>query len=180
MNYFEHPQYLPAEKCYLTLADAIFRFRNAFKNMTGISPSDETLSCLLAQSALETEFWKSCWNWNFGNIRINIDKIQSDEYFTMFVCNEVINNKIIWYKPGETESIFRAFKTPEEGIKQHFYFKIKDRYWKAWEEVLNGNPSNYAHELKIAGYYTAGEKIYTNGLVGCYQRILKEVKNGTK
>jgi hypothetical protein len=48
----------------------------------------------------------------------------------------------------------------------------KKNYQKAWQEVLNGNPEAYGHQLKLARYYTADEAAYTKGAVS----LCKEFK----
>jgi hypothetical protein len=60
-------------------------------------------------------------------------------------------------------------------MAHHLNFLMKrKRYAKAWQEVLNGDPAAYSHELKAGGYYTANEARYTNTLVNLFNEYVKK------
>lgn len=199
INYFEHPKYITDEIKILKEAEAAYALREAWKRIYKEYPSDNSLAVLWSKSCLETGRWKHIHRYNFGNIKRKID--DKINLFTMFECGEevslvtaqkmitedperisivrtYIENGIkkasIKIKPGHLWSQFTAHTTAEDGAE--FYIRFvsqKARYAKAWQKVILGDPVGYAHELKVAGYYTADEKQYTNGVLRLFNEFLK-------
>ncbi len=65
-----------------------------------------------------------------------------------------------------------------EGAEDYITFLSKrTRYAKAWTALLEGNAEKYSHELKIAGYYTADETLYTKGVVALTNEFHKKFGN---
>jgi hypothetical protein len=40
-----------------------------------------------------------------------------------------------------------------------------NRYQRAWDAVIDGDPRVFARELKLAGYYSDHEDVYTRSMV---------------
>jgi len=167
MSFYDHPQYIPDELNAASEEEIFHALRVGTEDVCGKQLSFESLAVLLAHSALETGRWKvGLHRWNFGNVKAYPDKLEKDQYFTMFRCGEILNGKQQYFDPPHPQCCFRAFKTREDGIRYHLDFLMnRKRYSKAWQEVLKGNPSAYSHELRVGGYYTANEKLYTATLV---------------
>lgn len=157
-------KFLPDQVTKLSEVDAVKALKEAFKNIYKSYPSNNTLAILYAQTALETgRFAKGfhCYNW--GNIKSRPD---DGFYWTMFRCSEVINGVNTFFDPPHDQCKFKAYKTAIEGAEDYINFLSKrKRYVAAWAALLEGNPEKYSHELKIAGYYTANEALYTKGVI---------------
>jgi len=198
MDWFKHTQYIPNEMKRLQEAEAAYALREAWHRVYGSYPSDESLAVLWAKSALETGRWRFIHCYNFGNIKHSPD---DKCLFTMFECSEEVTMLTakrlmaedpervyviktysspsgvecasIKIKPGHLWSQFRAFKTPEDGAEDYIRFiSQRPRLKKAWEKVMQGDPAGYAHELKLAGYYTADEGSYRLGVMKLFKEFL--------
>lgn len=175
---YDHPRYIPDKLCYLKTNEAVEAFRVGYKKYMNNIPSRETLAILVAQSALETGWWRAGLHcWNFGNTRCNPNKLRDDEYFTMFKAGEIINGKEVFFYPPHPGSVFQAFKTAEDGVAHHLKFlTMKDNYTKAWGEAYRGNPEQYIIELKRGGYFTASLDRYMKTFLSVYGRVLDQVE----
>jgi hypothetical protein len=200
VNWFEHPKYVPDTLKTLDAAEAAYALREAWKRIYGLYPSDKSLAVLWAKSCLETGRWKSIHNYNFGNIKRKIN--DNDNTFTMYECGEEISldqaQKLViedpglvtivktysWsnssrrasvkIKPGHQWSQFISYETVEDGAEFYIRFVSQNtRYKKAWQKVIEGDPEGYSHELKVSGYYTANEAVYTAGVVRLFNEFLK-------
>jgi len=165
----------------------------AWLNLFNNPPKKESILCLLAQSALETNRWKSIHCYNFGNIK---SRDGDGRDYTFFACNEIMPLKmaqdyvskspslakitsirndgkaIVWFYPEHPACRFRAFKTINEGAIDYLSF-LQTKYKKAWNAILDGDVCKFSHELKINGYYTADESSYTKGLKSLFDEFSK-------
>jgi hypothetical protein len=165
---YKDPLYIPCSTLSLTLPEAAVALRNGWKIFFGQYPEKKQLALLFAQSALETGRWKIMRNYNFGNI-----KKATGEKFTMFRCNEIIKGKLLWFDPPHIQTMFRAYDSADIGAKEYIKFlATRDRYIKAWHEVIVGDPVKYSYALADAGYYTANKELYTRGII----RLAEEFK----
>ena len=174
---YTDPQYIPDELTVLLEAEAVHALREAWHKIYGQYPSDNSLGVLFAKSALETGRYKLIHCYNFGNIKKKRKTATSQDdghFFTMFRCGEVLNGKHIMFEPPHIQTHFRAYKSTQEGAEDYIRFVSQnERYKKAWQKVLEGDPKGYAHELKIAKYYTASETIYTAGVIKLFEEFLR-------
>lgn len=175
----------------LTQAEAALALKEAWRRFYGYEPKTNSLSLLWAQSALETGRWKIIHCFNFGNIKKRhahpkYKFITDDGHdYCMFRCSEVLHGKEEWFDPPHPQTHFRAYHTAIDGALD--YLKLvanKERYKKAWSQVLKGDPVQYCAELKKAGYFTASLSLYTKGVVKLsdefrnnYNDILNDNKN---
>jgi hypothetical protein len=165
----------------------------AWQTLLNETPKKESICILMAQSALETGRWKAIHCFNFGNIKSS-DADGLD--YTFYACNELMpiamakqyaakspdTAKItairndgkawIWFYPDHPASRFRAFKTLDEGALDYLGFLFK-KYRSAWQSVVSGDPTQFSHQLKIHGYYTADEASYTKGVVNIFREFMK-------
>jgi hypothetical protein len=190
MSLFQDPLYVKPEKKTLTKSEAAIALRTAWKSISGSFPSNESLAILWAKTKQETgNFRLQFINFNFGNQKDKND----NKPFTMFKCGEEITLKqaqqlvlktpdlvkiVSTYKkkgedyasviilPGHPWSKFKSFTSVEEGAEEYIKFiAFKDRYKKAWQKCVEGDAVGFSHELSVAGYYTANEKKYTEGVL---------------
>jgi hypothetical protein len=177
MTLFNHKNYIPDQLKFLTTTEAIDAFKKGYTKFMGTEPKRETLALLVAQSALETGWWKAGLHcWNFGNTRCQPDKLEDEEYFTMFKCSEIIKGKEIFYYPPDPASVFQGFKTCEDGIRHHIKFlTFKDRYRAAWHQIIVGDPEQYVVELFKAGYFTANLELYKKTVISIYGKIISQI-----
>jgi hypothetical protein len=165
MDFYTSPQYIECKTTKLTESEAAIALREAWKIIYGSYPVSKQLALLWAQVILETGRFNSCRNYNFGNIKKTFAP-DDGHSFTMFKCNEVIKGKLIWFEPPHIQTVFRAYKSAQDGAEDYIKFvSKKPRYKEAWKAVLIGDPVLYCKELKKSGYFTADLNLYTKGVV---------------
>jgi hypothetical protein len=160
---------VPDELTPITLDEAIEAFAKAHVRCLGEPPSAGTLSCLVAQSALESGNWKHMHGYNFGNIKAAPDW---DGLYMMFRCNEVINGKVQWFDPPHPQTHFRAYATASEGAAEQIKFHLRDRYKGSWHHACLGDAHAFAMTLGEEGYYTADRIAYSKAVASIAGRIL--------
>lgn len=154
-----------------------FYLREGFKLLTSKYPSDQTLACLFAQTALETGRFKKIQNNNFGNIK---KLFINDDLFTMFATGENLFDKKLnrtvykWFEPPHIQTCFRHYDDPACGASDYLALLGKrKRYLNAWNQALAGNAEAFSRELFKAGYYTANVEVYTKAIVSISKEFLK-------
>lgn len=193
--------YVEPRKTPMTFAEAHHCMRWALKTHIGRDPSDEVLAWALAKTALETGKWSAIWNANWGNVKAG------DTYQGMFTCiflNECLlrRGKIetVWFAPegeltahpskggklikdplpvppGHPQTRMRAFANNYDGVDTYVSFVASGRYKGAWKELLAGNGIGYIHALKVAGYFTAPEDVYTKSVMAIQKEMLAKIRN---
>jgi flagellar protein FlgJ len=144
----------------------------------GSLPKRESIGVLYAQNALETGGTIAMWNNNIGNVKFQASKNpEADngiEYMMLSNVWEIINGKKVIFQPPHPATWFRSFPTLGDGVAHHLDFLRNHRYQKAWTAVEAGSPAQFAHLLKVAGYYTAPEADYTNAMNIYFKRFMKD------
>jgi hypothetical protein len=160
----------------------------AWIHVFGAAPKKESIWVLLAQVQLETGL-KACHCWNLGNVKSS-EKDGLDYCF--FACNEILKTtkaramataapdtakvtkdrndgtSIIWFYPKHPACRFRAFSTLLDGAIDYIGL-LNKRFSKSWPAVLAGDPAQFAHLLKVQGYYTADESVYVSSVKACFR-----------
>ena len=169
------PNLVPTLRTPLTSAQAIAGFHAACLRVVGML-ADEALAIIVSQSALETGRWKSLYCNNFGNEKATSS--WSGDYY-MIRCNEILSDgKLHWFDPPHPQTWFRAFPDAATGAESHVRFLSQNaRYSEAWHAALRGDPVAYAHALKVHGYYTASEALYTKAVVSLFNEFLPIVRS---
>lgn len=155
----------------------------AWAKKFGSEPEPESISLLLAHIGLETG-WKSCCNWNLGNVKAIVNGTVDWTFFTTWelvpvkVANAMqaarpdvvailpvnaVHAKVV-LKPDHPGCAFRSFDTVEDGIRVYLDTLFR-RFTKCWPAVLDGDPERFAALLKSQGYYTAPLVEYQRGMV---------------
>ena len=110
---------------------------------------------LLAQSDFETGGWKSCWNWNFGNVK----HVPGDgtDWFVMTASEGSGASKVM------VSSMFRSYPTMQEGAKAYLSIFHK-RFSAAWPYIISGDVVSFVQALKNERYFTGDLTDYTSGV----------------
>jgi hypothetical protein len=145
--------------------------RGLYSLFRAVDPSlpRDALLILVSQSQYETGGWKSCWNWNFGNV------------------THVKGDGRDWFWSGDKDGAgrpvrhqFVSFPTPEDGARAYLNF-LKKHYAFAWSFVLAGDPRGFVHALKSKKpypYFEGDETTYANAVAANFannQKIIQEV-----
>ncbi len=146
------------------------------------APSEHALDVLVAASAFETGRWKSCWNFNLGNVKA--ESTWTGEYTCLANVREVIQGVERWFSPeGETAgkggpvigqryslppghpaTRFRAYPDIESGC-EGWVEKLAKRYRESLELLLAGCSSDdFIASLKRQGYFTGELDAYQAGV----------------
>lgn len=184
MKYTEHPRELPAIKQTIDWTDVRDWYAGAYRGVFGQSIRLGPLACLLAQSALETgRFRVGCYNFNWGNIKSSQAYADKPGNYHHFIrLNEVLNGKTEWFDPTHPQTRMRGYLTGDAGAAEKIRFlgtasnpARGNRYQRAWDALESDDPAAFAHELKVAGYYTANEAQYTRGVVSLYREYREQL-----
>src|SRR5687768_13340188 len=97
---------VPAVRTPVTPQDVARALRAAWLRLFEAEPANQCLAVLLAQSALETGRWKSCYCHNLGNMKPG-SKWQGDVF--QIRLNEVIKGKVVWFDPPHPQTNMRAY-----------------------------------------------------------------------
>lgn len=173
--------------------EAALAMARAYQAQFGALPGARALAVLCAQSALETGHWRAChWN-NWGNAKAGADYSLVTFFGCSEILGRGALRREHWFHPPEpiewpsrdawvtrhptsepsvAQCRWRAYRTAAEGALRHLQLIGVDtngdgynRYGRAWDAALSGDPRGFAHELYAAGYYTASEGLYTSALV---------------
>ena len=168
-----------------SLRDAL---RENLTTLTGHAPSEHALTTLVAMSALETGHWKSCWNYNLGNVKAG--ETWQGLYTCLSKVREVKDGKDHWYNPdGETDgkggpvigyrytvppghpaTRFRAYSSLAEG-SVGWCEKLVKGYRRPLELLLAGaDTDTFAVQLKNLRYFTADLANYQALLRALYRQ----------
>ena len=140
-------------------------------------PKKETIAVLYAQNALETGGTVSMWNNNIGNVKYVPSSNPANDAGDYMMLNnvwEIVNGQKIIYQPPSQATWFRSYPTLAAGIAQHYDFLKNHRYAQAWTAVVAGDPAQFAHLLKVAGYYTAPEADYVRNMNAYFNKFMRD------
>jgi hypothetical protein len=134
-----------------------------------ISRKTRVCCVLLAHWAFETGQGHAIHCYNIGNIKSQPNSTTHN--WTFFACNEVINQKVVWFYPPALGCCFRAYENLHEGIADYINV-LKSNFKKAWDWVLSANVRFFIKELKAAHYFTADVTTYSAGVISLYDQFL--------
>jgi hypothetical protein len=135
-----------------------------------VSSSRPAIVLICAHSALETGFWHACWCWNLGNFK----HVRGDghDYYAL-KHDEIVNGKTVWLDTDPSVAPtdpFIAFATLDASVT-YYLEQLRTRWRAAWPFLVDGAAAAFCHALKIAGYYTAPEAVYTAGVLRCMRQL---------
>jgi hypothetical protein len=163
--------YVPAKRTPVT-PDALRDALRACLAARGVTADERALTVLVAMSAHETGEWRSCWNYNLGNVKAG------ETWPGLYTCLtnvwEVLNGVTRWFSPrGETagkngplkgpeyatppghpQTRFRAYSNLVDGV-DGFAAKMTGMYRKSLDVLLTGGTSDaFVASLKRQRYFT--------------------------
>lgn len=165
---------VPTVRTTYTKDKLIQGFIEGWKLQFGVFPKKESIAVIWAQNAIETGSTGSMWNNNIGNVKVLDIAGQTIKYCALSGVWELVNGKRVNLTVEDPGSWFRSFDTLADGIAFHFNFLKNKRYKLSWAAVEAGDPKQFSHLLKIAGYYTAPEAQYTSAVVAYYNKFMKD------
>ena len=143
-----------------------YYLREAWKSIYGKYPPSKTLAILYAQTVLETG-GSMLRNNNWGNIKKKLGL-----KYTSYEAGEYLNGGYYLFHPYHKQTFFAAWDTPLEGAIGYINFLAnRQRYAKAWQALLKGDPQIYCIELKNGGYFTAPLSHYVNIVVRLFNEF---------
>lgn len=142
------------ERTPATTLEALQALSDAWLAVTGERPPGMTLFVLLAQSCLETGWWRKLNNHNVGGVKCTAGVPVCAEYLTHEVFDGV--DKVLVQR-------FRAYASLAEGFED-FVGLLRRRYGSALEHARMGDAGAYARELKRLKYYTGSVDDYARNV----------------
>lgn len=140
------------------------------RSYLGDLPTPECAAVEVAQVALETGNGLKMHCFNAGNVKWSPDWAG---YLCMYRCSEVIGGQVQFFTPPHPQTWFRAWLSAPEGMAAQVEFLAsRDRYKKAWHQVLTGDPERAVRELGNAGYFTANVDAYARAVKNIYGHVL--------
>ena len=149
-------QLVATERTVITPQALYATLRAAWRSLIGSEPTREQLLVLMAQWAFETNNGGQSNNWNLAGIK----HVAGDGHdYANYPTREFLNGEWV-----NLDADFRAYKTLEDAAADYLY-ELHSRFGFAWPAVENGDVQDFAHRLKLRGYYTAPESQYSRGLL---------------
>lgn len=143
-----------------------------------VLPKKQAVGVIWSQNALETGATNSMWNNNIGNVKFvaSADPAADEGKQYMMLNNvwEIKNGQKEIYQPPHPATWFRAFPTLADGVAFHLDFLRNKRYKTSWDAVEAGDPSQFAHLLKIHGYYTDTEENYARNMNYYFKKFMAD------
>ncbi len=165
---FQHKNYI--KPLVTKPANPYQGIKESFLRVSNIELTHQQICIILAQLCLETGHFRSCYNWNYGNIRCDF-KISA---FTMIPCSEIIAGKEIHYQPGQPESVFKAFVNEADAFDFYTKFISRTRYSAGLKGLLESSPENFIIGLRAGGYFTASLNVYLKTYLSIYNKLLEK------
>jgi hypothetical protein len=119
-----------------------------------------TACVLAAQSAIETNEWKSCVQYNLGNF-----KWDGKSAYCQFPTYEYVGGVRTLIRPPEPGCQFMAYADLQTGVRA-WVVNLSRRWTLAWPCALAGDPDGFAQGLhdQKPPYYTAPPAEYIAGM----------------
>lgn len=165
---------LEAKDTVLTEQEAANALIYAWNKIFGEYPDNKQLAILLSQCVLETGHFKSCKNFNFGNVKASTIY---DGYIQYFKASEIINGKEIYFYPPHPQTRFRAFLSANDGAFDYLLFLQNKRYVNAVVHLKAGDVARYTTALSTAGYFTASLTLYLKTMQSLYNKLIQRTPN---
>lgn len=125
----------------------------SWQRVVGDNPTERALYLLLAHWSLETGGGSKMMNFNVGNKKARLNGSFGD--FVVFRTWEILDGKRV-----DMDDAFRAYPTLDAGCDDYLKGLKTGNFSRAFPAIIAGDPVEFAHQLKLAKYYTASEDAY--------------------
>ncbi len=161
---------VPAQRTVMSAPDVFTALKLAWLTILGTAPTRAALLTLLSQWSLETGGGFASKNWNLAGIK----HVPGDGHnYATYLTEEVIGG----VRRTMTQN-FRAYGSLDEGAIDYLQTLRRD-FGFAWPAVEAGDVTDFAHRLKVRGYYTAPESEYAAGLRARYALLDRDIPPDT-
>jgi hypothetical protein len=188
------PIELDAVKTPVSKQDLLLALWQAWYQIFGVEPKKESICVIGGHWALECAWGREMWGNNIGNVK----SVEGDGHdYQFFGCGEELPLSVaqhavhdsplikvvriyisgntpmasVWIEPKHPWCRFRAFCTLLEGAIDYLKL-LNNRFHKSWPAVIAGDPAQFAHFLKLQGYYTAPESQYVNTIKSTFHTMM--------
>ena len=148
------PQKIPDSVTPITPLAVYAALRLASASLPDGQLGHRSVLLLCAHVGLETG-WHAAHGWNIGNFK----HTPNDGHdWATFMTTEYVN--------GVKETLpqdFRAYSSLDEGVADYLR-ELQRTFGYAWPAIEAGDAVDFAHRLKVRGYYTAPEADYAAGV----------------
>lgn len=166
---------VPTIKTPVAVPDLVKSFIKFWQKTYNVLPTKETVLTMVAQFCHESGTGSHVYNYNLCNIKARDKANATVEYMALKGVWEIVNGKRVEVPPTNPSSWFRSFPTLDAGAEFYCNFlRNSNRYKLAWKQVEAGNPTQFAHELRVAGFYTDFEEKYTKGVMAHYNKWMND------
>lgn len=162
-------QNVPVTRTTFTLRDYCRAAIRAWKPLCGSWPSKASAGCLWAQYALETGKGAFCWNNNIGNVKWSA----GHDYMMLNGTWEMVAGKRVVFTPPHRATWFNAYRSLDDAMYEHLRLLKERRYATSWPAIEDGNPEEFARQLRLRGYYTASLVDYARGLRAHFDAFMR-------
>jgi len=179
-----------AKQTPCSTADIYDAFADAWGELYHEEPPRKAVELLVAHSALESGWWRFCFNHNLGNIKsishtdmycerecgeeLPMDRVPPNDSRIAIVRRYERNGipyASIIVKPDHKWSRFRAWAS-FEAAAMDMLLLLHANYGASWPALLNGDAEGYARALHASHYFTADPAKYAASLTA----VLSEVR----
>lgn len=156
----------PTVRTVVTPAEMYDALKAAWSTQVGTTPTRVSLLVLLSQWSLETGNGSACMNFNCAGIK----HVAGDgrDYTTYDTIEYIRGVRTPVNQP------FRAYPNLELGVADYLAV-LRKTFGYAWPAVEAGDLKDFAHRLRVRGYYTAPEAQYALGLENRYTALDREI-----
>jgi flagellum-specific peptidoglycan hydrolase FlgJ len=166
---------VPTIKTPVAVPDLVKSFIKFWQKTYNVLPTKETVLTMVAQFCHESGTGSHVYNYNLCNIKARDKANATVEYMALKGVWEIVNGKRVEVPPTNPSSWFRSFPTLDAGAEFYCNFlRNSNRYKLSWKQVEAGNPAQFSHELRVAGFYTDFEEKYTKGVMAHYNKWMND------
>jgi len=161
---------LPSTPTPVTNSQMKAALSQSWQRLWSETPSEKSLYILLAHWSLETGGGSKMIQYNVGNKKAKLNGSWGD--FTVFQTYEIINGVRV-----DMQDAFRAYPSLDAGCDDYLKgLRGNGNFARAFPAIIAGDPVDFAHQLKLARYYTADEKLYKSAMLSRYYAFAADGK----
>ena len=164
---------VPTVRTSFSVPDFITSLIKTWYGIYNSVPTKAQIGVIYSQWGIETGLGTYTWCFNIGNIKAADIPNQTVKYCALNGVYEIVNGQRVEIPSTSPAAWFRAFDTLDDGVAFYVSFLRNARYKTSWSAIEQGDPILFAHLLKVAGYYTADESIYANGLKYYFNQFMQ-------